>query len=165
MYEDPSKLKVVADNIRMKSPGKIYINWAKINFKKRIDTVSRKHFNDHTDTKHSGNKFVCTWCVQAFAEKRCLRIHTLFVHDIIEFPCNKCTFKVTIQGYLQRHILWIHEGKGLQCKFCDNRPAKKSAMAKNIELINGVGNQPNTKKQHLYLCLVWIGLRYQSGIW
>ena len=60
MYEDPSKLKVVADNIRMKSPGKIYINWAKINFKKRIDTVSRKHFNDYTDTKHSGNKFVCT---------------------------------------------------------------------------------------------------------
>ena len=39
MYEDPSKLKVVADNIRMKSPGKIYMNWVKINFKNRVNTV------------------------------------------------------------------------------------------------------------------------------
>lgn len=36
MYEDPSKLKVVADNIRMKSPYKIYMNWVKINLRRRL---------------------------------------------------------------------------------------------------------------------------------
>ena len=39
MYEDPSKLKVVADNIRIKSPGKIFMSWVKINFKNRVNTV------------------------------------------------------------------------------------------------------------------------------
>ena len=36
MYEDPSKLKVVVDNIRVKSPYKIYMNWVKINLRRRL---------------------------------------------------------------------------------------------------------------------------------
>ena len=36
MYEDPSRLKVAADNIRMKSPYKIYMNWVKKKLRRRL---------------------------------------------------------------------------------------------------------------------------------
>ena len=190
MYEDPSKLKVVADNIRMKSPYKIYMNWVKINLRRRLTlfrfvlcflrsswagqvfsstsktekkkkkkgkkedqcnykSISRKHLNNHIDKTHSGNTFLCTWCDRAFAEMRCLRFHTRFVHDMIKFPCNKCTFRVTIQGDLQRHIPWIHEGKRFQCQFCDNRPLRNQRWQRTLNWYMGGQLTKYKKKQNI----------------
>ena len=80
-----------------------------------------------------------------------LRGHIQFVHETFQFFCNKCTFKGNTQGYLDKHILWILEGKGPQCELCPDIPTLKAPIARHIEIVYGMDNDPNTMI-HLAVC-------------
>ena len=116
--EDPTKREEVEDNIKMEIPDEIAMDMAKINFKKKVNTVE-----------------VCHVCAKEFWGRPSLLQH-LKKHEGIVHQCDKCSYKSSSGKYLKDHISRTHSGITFQCHQCERSFTEKSRLRKHTRFVH-----------------------------